>query len=163
MGSRPAEYTIEYDETLPLRIVPRKGVLSERGQLGSSQQTHIEFIGDDAGPFRAPARVLVSGDPHPRLVDINANVMEQTIDLVMPNGGGIVSNIDFGPSRPPLALDTPQYEGGHEGGYEGEGGHEGAHSLWTRHSFPEPPLPPRDAESEGVIRNTSTRAELVSS
>ena len=53
------------------------GVLSERGQLGSTQGTQIEFIGDDAGPFRAPARVMIAGDPHPRLMDINANVMEQ--------------------------------------------------------------------------------------
>ena len=76
--------------------MPRTGVLSERGMQNSAQSVAIEYIGDDVGPFRAPAKVVVEGTSQPRMMDINANVMEQTVDFVLPDGGGIISMVDFG-------------------------------------------------------------------
>eukprot|EP01049_Picozoa_sp_SAG25_P000345 SAG25_NODE_11_length_28117_cov_24.264901_6_plen_2767_part_00 len=96
VGSRPANFTIQYDESLPLRITPRSGVLSEQSLQNSAQCLSVEFIGDDVGPFRAPAQVIVEGNDQPRMMDINANVMEQTVDFVLPDGGGIINTVDFG-------------------------------------------------------------------
>ena len=44
------------------------------------------------------ARVIIANNDQPRLLDINANVMEQTIDVVMPAGGGArPHNMDYPP------------------------------------------------------------------
>lgn len=161
VGSRPANFKIEYDEALPLRINPRTGVLSERGMPNSAQQVSIEYIGDDVGPFRAPAKVTVAGNAQPRMLDINANVMEQTVDFVLPDGGGIISMVDFGSifcgqlktvkallvnNGPQLATFALRTGGPSDGTPDGEGDKEA--------------LAPRD-EWERIEANRNSKAVMV--
>lgn len=55
----------------------------------------IEFHGEDLGAFRGLAKVRLTGQPD-RILDINAMLVEQRLELVLPEGGGQVATLPFG-------------------------------------------------------------------
>ena len=139
-GMSMGEFTIEYDEDLPITISPKQGVLhpanphpppepefdsdeedeeideEEREQRRRekiraaeeerkaserefprkvSERVKIDFHGTEVGAFRAIAKVHMIGQPD-RVLDINAMLVEQRLEFVLPEGGGQVSNLPFG-------------------------------------------------------------------
>ncbi|GMI30274.1 hypothetical protein TeGR_g1556, partial [Tetraparma gracilis] len=57
----------------------------------------IDFEGADLGPFRALAVVLVPGYQD-QILDVSAQVVASTLELVRENGGGALGEtLDFGP------------------------------------------------------------------
>lgn len=61
----------------------------------SSIKIKIEFHGQDLGAFRGLAKVVLNGQPD-RVLDINAMLVEQRLELVLPEGGGQVATLPFG-------------------------------------------------------------------
>ena len=61
----------------------------------SSAKIKIEFHGEDLGAFRGLAKVRLTGQPD-RILDINAMLVEQRLELVLPEGGGQVATLPFG-------------------------------------------------------------------
>jgi hypothetical protein len=61
----------------------------------SSMKIKIEFHGEDLGAFRGLAKVKLNGQPD-RVLDINAMLVEQRLELVLPEGGGQVATLPFG-------------------------------------------------------------------
>eukprot|EP00946_MAST-07B_sp_MAST-7B-sp1_P003688 g3688.t1 len=61
----------------------------------SSVKIKIEFHGEDLGAFRGLAKVRLTGQPD-RILDINAMLVEQRLELVLPEGGGQVATLPFG-------------------------------------------------------------------
>lgn len=79
-GTSPGEFSIVFDDTLPLRIFPVHGVV----QPGSKVPVSIEFTAHDLGVFRALAQVDLFGQ-HQRIIDINATVVDQAVQLMQPD------------------------------------------------------------------------------
>jgi hypothetical protein len=61
----------------------------------SSMKIKIEFHGKELGAFRGLAKVRLNGQPD-RVLDINAMLVEQRLELVLPEGGGQVATLPFG-------------------------------------------------------------------
>ena len=61
----------------------------------TSMKIKIEFHGEDLGAFRGLAKVRLNGQPD-RILDINAMLVEQRLELVIPEGGGQVATLPFG-------------------------------------------------------------------
>ena len=61
----------------------------------TSERIRIDYTGTELGAFRALAKVRMVGQPD-RVLDINAQLVEQSLELVLPEGGGQVSNLNFG-------------------------------------------------------------------
>ena len=61
----------------------------------SSTKIKIEFHGEELGAFRGLAKVRLTGQPD-RILDINAMLVEQRLELVLPEGGGQVATLPFG-------------------------------------------------------------------
>ena len=71
------------------------GVGGELFPRTSSMKIKIEFHGQDLGAFRGLAKVKLNGQPD-RVLDINAMLVEQRLELVLPEGGGQVATLPFG-------------------------------------------------------------------
>ena len=65
---------------------------------GSNTMTvTIDFEGTSLGPFRALAEVLVDDQEQPKIFDISAQVVEQSLELVhVDNGGALGESLSFG-------------------------------------------------------------------
>lgn len=114
-GHRTGKFKITWDPELPIKITPAKGKLAPRGAFvdmdadgvmeedefvvgakGKSTETiKVELTSSDVGVFRALATVELEGQPN-RVLDINATVVEQRLELVLPDGGGPMSELHFG-------------------------------------------------------------------
>jgi len=77
---------------------PNSGFGNGQGDLfprTSEMKIKIEFHGEDLGAFRGLAKVRLNGQPD-RVLDINAMLVEQRLELVLPEGGGQVATLPFG-------------------------------------------------------------------
>lgn len=100
-GTRDADFEIEIDAALPLRVSPQKGnipcggtaALSGARALRNEVDLVLDFEAKEAGAFRALARVKVAGQ-RDLILDVSAMVLEQRLELV--GMEGILSNVDFG-------------------------------------------------------------------
>ncbi|KAJ4455693.1 putative flagellar associated protein [Paratrimastix pyriformis] len=94
-GKQRGEYRFVYDESLPIQITPTAGTLDPKGGSHSADRVKVDFHAKDCGVFRALAQVQLAGQP-PRILDINASVVTQRVELVLPGGGGLLENVFFG-------------------------------------------------------------------
>ncbi len=69
--------------------------LEENFPKKTSARIRIEYTGKELGAFRALAKVAMVGQPD-RVLDINAQLVQQSLELVLPEGGGQVSSLNFG-------------------------------------------------------------------
>jgi hypothetical protein len=114
-GYAEGSFNITYDEALPIRVTPQQGKLEAKGSFVDkdqdgrmeedefvakdkslySKQVKIEFTGENVGNFRELINVELTGQPD-RVIDVSAEVMEQKLQLLLPDGVGPVSHIPFG-------------------------------------------------------------------
>ena len=117
VGLAPTNFTITWDETLPLRITPASGVLGptprtaedglvleSRSRLEEANPDYkapaemniaVELSPQAEGAFRTVAKVEFPGQ-QPKLLDIHATVVEQRLSLTLAEGGALLSSIPFG-------------------------------------------------------------------
>ena len=115
IGHKRAEVNIKYDDTQPLSISPTTFFLAPKGAFvdldkdgrmeedefveGARGVWHtnvtVEFNAQDVGVFRTLAEVEIAGQPS-RMLDVTATVVEQRMELVLPDGGGQMSSLHFG-------------------------------------------------------------------
>jgi len=105
VGSRPAELHVTGDFGPGLTVSPTCAVLAplhgpkassslKDGKLG--EKLRIEFSSDTVGAFRSCVHFEISGQPA-KVLDVCAAVVEQSLELVLPNNGGKAdSKIIFG-------------------------------------------------------------------
>lgn len=120
-GHRAGRFRINFDPELPLQVSPAEGVLQPGTRLPgdaaggeasddedasgmggaahaghSEERVRIAFTGHELGVFRALLHVEVEGSLAPRVLDVSATVVEQHVELVMPEGGGKLETVQFG-------------------------------------------------------------------
>ncbi len=115
LGHREAVWSIEWNDESPVRITPSSGTLAPRGKFrdvdadgrmeedeffeGAAgqwvQRVQVDFTGEEVGEFRMVARVKVHGQPS-SVLDISATVIDQKVELVMHDGGGVLTHVPFG-------------------------------------------------------------------
>lgn len=116
-GHRQGEISIECDDTNFI-ISPTKFVIGPKGHFIDqdkdgrmeedewvdfprdqwSQKIRVEIVGQDIGPLRALAQIKVKGVDGSRVLDMNAEIVDQRLELVPTGGGGgkAVTSIPFG-------------------------------------------------------------------
>lgn len=120
LGHKRCDVAIELQNSagasLPVTITPSSFSLAPRGAFldldNDGRMEQDEFVegargvwkqsvtvelepAAEPGPFRALAKVMFSGQPD-RMLDITATVVEQRLELVLPDGGGQMSELHFG-------------------------------------------------------------------
>ena len=125
-GLLDGSFKVVYDSKLPLTITPREGVIRGRAgraddaalaagrTVASLDHCHtcrvkVELHPKILGVFRTVAEVHISGkngtkgagdasdvENDVRVLDINANVVEQRLSLVVPGGGAALTEAPFG-------------------------------------------------------------------
>lgn len=116
-GFREAKWSITWSDDAPLRIEPSSGILAPKGKFVDldsdgklekdagefvegaagdwSAKLRVEFTAEELGEFRCLAKVKIDGQGS-KLLDISATVVEQRIQLVLPNGGGPLTSLHLG-------------------------------------------------------------------
>jgi hypothetical protein len=119
LGSASGNFRIVLPPELPVTITPLQGFLncskkykdldkdgrseddaplSETPTPGSNKASiTIDFEGVELGPFRALAEVFIDGETNPRILDISAQVVASTLELVHANNSGAIGeSMSFG-------------------------------------------------------------------
>eukprot|EP00002_Diphylleia_rotans_P025649 TRINITY_DN5079_c0_g1_i5.p1 TRINITY_DN5079_c0_g1~~TRINITY_DN5079_c0_g1_i5.p1 ORF type:complete len:2913 (-),score=444.38 TRINITY_DN5079_c0_g1_i5:284-9022(-) len=95
-GTKRGSFSFSWDPSLPIRISPKSGVLEPRNYEKSKENIKIEIIGAQKGVFRSLVQVTIDGQSGVRFLDINATIIEQTLELILPEEGGALDSIHFG-------------------------------------------------------------------
>ena len=79
-------YRIEFDKSVPVTIHPSSGTVAPRGEQGSELQIRCEISPNELplGPYRALGRMYLDDATTPLLLDLNANIVEASLQLMWP-------------------------------------------------------------------------------
>lgn len=99
-GKKRGAFKMTFKEDCPLRITPTEGVLTPAGEAGSSLDVKLEYAPTELGIINFQGQVAFPGsetEDVPQLLDIKGNVVDQSLQLVMPGqAAGPVNEIAFG-------------------------------------------------------------------
>ena len=132
VGRREGRVAITWEADAPVTISPPEFVLSgtdEDDGSNCSRRVKVEVQGTDLGAMRLLASVKLDGEQSSRMIDINANVVEQRLELVLPGRLDVpLSELPFGsvhygerrtvtvllvnngPRQQPFAFDVQEHE-----------------------------------------------------
>jgi hypothetical protein len=89
------QFKATYSVSLPVTITPAKGFIAAAGEPGSTLDLFLKYSPRLHGTFRALAQVELDGQA-PCVLDLNAEVVAQSLEMIFPNGGGEATAIPFG-------------------------------------------------------------------
>lgn len=115
-GHRASKVTIELDDDVPININPKSFTLGAKGSFEdldgdgrmeqdefvnaadsvTSKRVRVEFTSSEIQQFHAIAKVSMTGGQPDRYLDINADVVDQRLELSFPDGGGTANAVPFG-------------------------------------------------------------------
>jgi hypothetical protein len=108
VGRREGRVSITWDADAPVTISPAEFVLAgteddDDAMAGggsaapSSRRVKVEVQGNDMGAMRLLAAVQLDGEQSTRMIDINANVVEQRLEMMLPGRPGVpLTELPFG-------------------------------------------------------------------
>lgn len=116
-GWREARWSVDFGDDSPVSASPSSGVLAPKGKFVDNDgdgmmeadrgeyvvgaagewtcKVRITFSGDTLGDFRGLGKVLVEGYGA-KTIDVSATVVEQRLSLLLPEGGGPLTQAHFG-------------------------------------------------------------------
>lgn len=95
-------FSIEVDENSHIRVDPNRSMIKAKPRYcpenDSSwiEKVRFEFIGEEVGSYRGVATVHVEGQQD-RLIDINAIVVQQKLEVLYASSRESIDSISFGP------------------------------------------------------------------
>ena len=108
IGRREGRVSITWDADAPVTISPAEFVLAGteddddamaggRSAAPSSRRVKVEVQGNDMGAMRLLAAVQLDGEQSTRMIDVNANVVEQRLEMMLPGRPGVpLTELPFG-------------------------------------------------------------------
>mmetsp|Transcript_28943 Transcript_28943/g.66987 ORF Transcript_28943/g.66987 Transcript_28943/m.66987 type:complete len:2816 (+) Transcript_28943:96-8543(+) len=96
VGLCNGEWRFIQEEFSPFKITPSSGLLSGVNGSHNSMSIKVEFKGSTSGVYRSVAQLEVNGVVTGQVLDMNVSVVRQALEMILPNGEGIVDKMQFG-------------------------------------------------------------------